>query len=112
MAEPQASERRRTTRVVPAQPLKVAIESEKGAPTVGVVADISDGGACVWTNAALGPGDDVLLRLSTARQEQLPATGRVVWKGGNGTGVSRYGIEWTHAGPPRVRLRLLIGTLR
>jgi hypothetical protein len=39
------------------------------------------------------------------------ASGRVVWKGGNGTGARRYGIQWTHAGPPRVRLEILIGTL-
>jgi len=112
MADAPAFQRRRAERIVPAQPVKVALETETNPLTYGVVADISDGGACVWTNAALGVGDDVLLRLSTVRQEQVPAAGRVVWKGGNGTGARRYGIEWTHIGPPRVRLKLLIGTLR
>ena len=105
------SERRRAGRVIPAQPVKIAIESETSPPANGVVADISEGGACVCTDASLSVGEGVLLRLSTARQEQLPAAARVVWKAGNGGGSRRYGIEWTHTGPPRVRLRLLIGTL-
>jgi Tfp pilus assembly protein PilZ len=112
MADVRGSERRRATRIIPAQPVKVAIETETYPLTVGVVADISDGGACVWTDAALGLGEDVLLRLSTARQEEMPATGRVVWKSRNDAGARRYGIEWTFSGPPRVRLKLLIGTLR
>lgn len=112
MAEASAAERRRAPRVIPAEPVEVAIESEANPVTPGVVADISKGGACVCTEAALGVGDDVLLRLNIARQEPVPASGRVVWKGGNGTGAHRYGIEWTHGGPPRVRLELLISTLR
>jgi len=112
MADARASERRTATRIIPAQPVKVAIETEAYPLTHGVVADISDGGACVWTDAALGIGDDVLLRLSTARQEEMPAAGRVVWKSLNDAGARRYGIEWTFSGPPRVRLKLLIGTLR
>ena len=112
MGDAPASERRRATRVVPAQPVRVAIETETNPLTHGLIADISDGGACVSTDATLAVGDDVLLRLSTARQEEMPATGRVVWKGGNGSGSRRYGIEWTFSGPPRVRLKLLIGTLR
>jgi Tfp pilus assembly protein PilZ len=111
MADASASERRRATRVVPAEPVSVAIETETNPLTEGVVADISKGGACVCTDAALGLGEDVLLRVSIARQQPLPASGRVVWKGGNDTSARRYGIQWTHAGPPRVRLEILIGTL-
>jgi hypothetical protein len=112
MVDPGATERRRTPRFVPTQPIRVAIEAENGPVTHGVVADISDGGACVWADAALGVGEDILLRLTTGREEPIPAAGRVIWKGDNGTGARRYGIEWTHAGPPRMQLKLLIRTLR
>jgi Tfp pilus assembly protein PilZ len=101
MADASASERRRAIRVVPAEPVSVAIETET---------NLTHGVVC--TDAALGLGEDVLLRLSIARQQPLPASGRVVWKAGNGTGTRRYGIQWTHAGPPRLRLEVLIGTLR
>ena len=111
MAYASASERRRAPRIIPAQPVKFAMETESNPLTYGIVADISEGGACVCTNVALGVGEDVLFRLNTNHHQQVPAAGRVVWKEGNGTGVRRYGIQWTHSGPPRLRLNLLIGTL-
>ena len=111
MADASASERRRAPRIIPAQPVKVAMETESNPLTYGIVSDISEGGACVCTNVALGVGEDVLLRLSTNHHQPVSAAGRVVWKDGNGTGARRYGIEWTHSGPPRLRLKLLIGTL-
>ncbi len=85
------------------------MESADGAMAYGVIADVSQGGACVRTDAELGVGDAVLVRLSFAREPQpVPATSRVVWKANEGGGTRRYGLRWNHVGPQRVRLGLLI----
>ena len=71
---------------------------EAGTPfAYGVVANISDGGACIWTNADLEAGRSVSLRLSFTRGSQpLDEEGVVVWgePPGPGAGV-RYGLQWS-----------------
>ena len=106
------SERRSATRVVPSEPVMVALENGEGPVARGVVANISETGACVRTDIGFPPGDELLLQLDFPR-EKLPvtATGRVVWQRGtsgeSGGGLG-HGLRWTYDGPHRARLRLLI----
>ena len=71
---------REAVRIVPRSPITVAIQ-DGGVPfAYGVVANISEGGACIWTDVSLEPGHDVSLRLSFPRGSQpLDAEGVVVW---------------------------------
>jgi Tfp pilus assembly protein PilZ len=92
-------------RVVPRSPVTVAID-ELGLPLAyGVVANISEGGACVWTDARFESGRRVHLRLSFARETQpLDAEGVVVWGGPHAEGgveSLRYGLRWTDTSPAR-----------
>jgi Tfp pilus assembly protein PilZ len=110
--EAEKSERRRAARVVPPEPVTVTMENGKGPVAYGIVANISETGACVRTDIPFTPGDELLLRLNFAREAQpLSATGRVVWASGpprEGNGGLRHGVQWTYDGPHRVRLRLLV----
>lgn len=71
---------------------------DAGAPfAFGVVANISAGGACIWTNALLEPGRSVAMQLSFPRGTQLlEAEGVVVWGQveDEAEGV-RYGLQWS-----------------
>jgi uncharacterized protein (TIGR02266 family) len=102
-------QQRSAVRIVPRNPITVALQ-RAGAPyAYGVVANISEGGACIWTNAALEPGTSVNLRLSFPKGSQpLDAEGVVVWSGSEGgpsaQGV-RYGLQWS-PDPERPRERL------
>lgn len=88
---------RRAVRIVPSSPISVAFQ-EAGTPfAFGVVANISEGGACIWTNARLQPGRSVALQLSFPRGIQpVEAEGVVVW-GQAEAGVEgvRYGLQWS-----------------
>src|SRR5262245_52095810 len=111
MAE-SVTERRRTTRVVPPEPVTVTMENGKGPVAYGIVTNISETGACVRTDIPFTVGEELLLRLSFAREAQpLSATGRVVWQSlpsGQAAGALRHGLQWTYDGPHRVRLRMLV----
>lgn len=70
----------------------------------GVIANISETGACVWTNQELDPGMRLSLRVSFANPPEVhEITGDVVWtdtSAGGGffhAGVKRYGVEWRDA---------------
>jgi hypothetical protein len=70
----------------------------------GVIANISETGACVWTNQELDPGMRLSLRVSFAHPPEVhEITGDVVWSDDNAgggffhSGVRRYGIEWRDA---------------
>jgi hypothetical protein len=94
---------RGAVRIVPRSPITVAIQ-EGGAPkSYGVVANISDGGACIWTDARLEPGTTLSLRLSFPRRSQpLDADGVVVWGEPRGEArARRYGVEWADRSSPR-----------
>ena len=109
------SERRRAPRVVPPEPVTVTMENGKGPVAYGIVSNISETGACVRTDVAFAPGEELLVRLNFAREAQpVSATGRVVWQSGppaEGNGAMRHGVQWTYDGPHRVRLRLLIKSM-
>lgn len=98
----------RARRVVPQQAITVAIDSPRQARSYGLVANISDGGACLLTDASIPLGESLTLELSFFREPQVvPAAGRVVWSSGSRTvGALRYGLKWT--GSPEGRLRELI----
>jgi PilZ domain len=91
---------RLTARIVPPQPITVAITEEGGAPLAfGVIADISEGGGCVWTDAHLSVEATLEFRISFARpSEMYSVIGSVVWGQdrlpGAGHGGRRYGIRW------------------
>ena len=73
---------------------------EAGAPyDYGVVANISEGGACIWTSARLEPGRRMALRLSFPKASQPLETDCVVvwsqWDGRPSSGGLRYGFRWS-----------------
>jgi Tfp pilus assembly protein PilZ len=103
---------RSAVRVIPRNAITVVIENEGLPFTYGVVANISEGGACVWTNGRFAVGESLHLRLSFAREpEPFEAAGVIVW----GDAVPqrnqdiRYGLQWESvASPSRERLLSLI----
>ena len=103
---------RRSVRVIPnpKTPITVAIEDEGLRTAYGVVANISEGGACVLTDGRFEVGRNIGLQLSFAREPQpLDAHGVVVWGGpvrAGTEGMLRYGVMWTEAQPPAIRDRL------
>jgi Tfp pilus assembly protein PilZ len=85
----------------------VAFESQRNPTAYGVVANLSQGGACVWTDARLDVGQHLQLALSFAREaEPVPTQGRVVWANPlSNTRNRRCGVEW-EAGPEPAGVRL------
>ena len=90
---------RNAVRIVPRNPITVALQEASTPFAYGVVANISEGGACIWTNARLEPGRSVALRLSFPRGSQpIDAEGLVVWEQPNAEGGAesvRYGLQWS-----------------
>ena len=85
-------------RAIPQLPMTVAFE-EAGEPfAYGAVANISEGGACIWTASQFEVGQELTLRLSAARQPQpFEAPALVVWGATDPTKESpahRYGLQW------------------
>ncbi len=102
---------RRHPRVVPDSPLTVAIWDRRGLCVgYGVVANVSPGGACVWTDGILPVGTRLSLRLSFSRPAEVhEVEGTVVWEGlGERMGdlaAHRVGVAWV-AAPPACEERL------
>jgi len=97
-----AAPRRQTARVVPPHPITVAIQEDSGAPfAFGVIADISETGACVWTDADLVVGATLAYRISFANPSDVQkAVGVVVWSEKahhDSLGTRRSGVAWVHA---------------
>jgi Tfp pilus assembly protein PilZ len=90
---------RSAVRITPRSAITVVIENQGLPFAYGVVANISEGGVCVWTNGRFGVGETVELRLSFAREPQpFVASGVVIWgdafpERGAGSDV-RYGLQW------------------
>lgn len=103
---------RNAVRVVPRSAVTVAIANQGLSLAYGVVADISEAGACVWTNGLFKPGEALNLRLSFANEAQpFQASGRLVWmEPRTGKGVLRCGVQWAPPGSKPSRLRTLIAT--
>jgi Tfp pilus assembly protein PilZ len=99
---------RSAVRLIPRNAITVAIENEGYPLAYGVVANISEAGACLWTNGAFHVGESLVLRLSFPHEPQpVQAVGRVVWEdaGRDEQGALRYGLFWTPSAP---RLKGLI----
>jgi Tfp pilus assembly protein PilZ len=101
---------RASDRFVPRRPVTVAFESKDSPRAYGVVANLSEGGCCVWSDAHLKAGQKVTLAVSFARASRpVPAPARVVWTGpGSKPGASRYGVEFDAAAAEYFHLRRLI----
>jgi hypothetical protein len=113
------TDNRRAVRVVPRRAITVAVADgglghETGLTRAyGVVANISETGACLLTNGVFGVGERLSLQLSFAR-EPVPfeTTGQVVWTGATADrGVLRYGLQFGET-PTRTKdqLRSLIAS--
>ena len=107
------TDKRRALRVVPRRAITVAID-ENGVPRAyGVVANISETGACVLTNGSFRVGERLVLQLSFAREPvPVETVGDVVWSGATqDRGVLRYGVQWAEGSrPSREHLRALISS--
>jgi hypothetical protein len=90
------TDKRRAVRVVPRRAITVAIDDHGVPRAYGVVANISETGACVLTNGAFHVGERLSLQLSFAREPTpIETTGEVVWTGAtHDRGVLRYGLQW------------------
>jgi Tfp pilus assembly protein PilZ len=102
---------RSAVRLIPRNAITVAIENEGYPLAYGVVANISEAGACLWTNGAFHVGESLVLRLSFPHEPQpVQAVGRVVWEDADRDeqGALRYGLFWTPSGPHTSRLQGLI----
>jgi len=100
---------RGAVRIVPRSPITVALQDEGVPYAYGAIANISEAGACLWTDTPLDAGRAVSLRLSFPRGSQpVDAAGIVVW-GDPGTGTRRFGLRWTdHSASRQERLNRAI----
>jgi hypothetical protein len=100
---------RQRARIVPPNPITVAIDDENGLPLgYGVVANVSDAGGCVWTDSRLEPGARLSLRVSFPHPAEVhEAAALVVWgdQGDDRAGcrMHRYGLRWSDASSSCVR---------
>jgi hypothetical protein len=97
-----AAPKRWTARIVPPYPITVAIEDDSDSPfAFGAIADISESGACVWTDADLTVGRTLSFRVSFANPPDVQkVVGVVVWTevaDHNAPGTRRSGVAWIHA---------------
>jgi len=91
---------RSSRRLTPRKPVTVALESGDATRAYGVVTNISETGACVVTDSAVGQGRIVLLRMSFYRHADLfEAQARVVWsgeeRGPSSTRAALQGVQFT-----------------
>ena len=106
---------RLTARIVPTRPITVAILEEDGKLVAyGILANVSEGGACLWTDGFLRVGMHLRLQISCAEPSEIQeANALVVWGQVCRTHTRetrKYGLEWQ--GTPlvaRERLNRLAG---
>jgi hypothetical protein len=97
---------RKATRVYPRGAVTAAIE-EFERVAIGVVANISEGGACICTDREFPIGEALKVRLSFGGVEQpVPLECYVIWCGHQPDQTYRYGLQWLH--PAGSELRRLI----
>lgn len=101
---------RQRARVVPPTPITVAIDDvDTGACLCyAVVANVSESGACVWTNGVLARDEEYQLRVSFANPPEVhEITASVVWEDegapADGVGMRRFGVRWRDAASSCVR---------
>lgn len=101
-------------RLIPRQPVSVEIDSDAISGMRGILANVSERGACVWAGGEFAAGEALVLRLGfTGEKQPFQAAGRVVWvdASGNQEGLRRCGLRWAHTvGPQHERLRTLIAS--
>jgi Tfp pilus assembly protein PilZ len=103
---------RGAVRLIPRHPVPVEIMTVGVAAARGLLANISENGACVWTETAFDEGEALVLRLNF-RGESPPfqMAGQVVWsdRTGHSANRGRCGVRWAFAeGPRHERLKALI----
>jgi hypothetical protein len=106
---------RQRARVVPPTPITVAIDEVGTGACLcyAVVANVSESGACVWTNGVLARDEEYQLRVSFANPPEVhEITASVVWEDpvspAAGLGMRRFGVRWRDVASPCVgRLREL-----
>ena len=109
-------ERRATDRFKPIKAISVAVHTDDGLPArFGIVADISEGGACVIMDVANYVGATVRLSLSLPSHRSLFSTpGKLCWirKDAECNGI-RYGVQFAPGpGTATDRLQTLIALSR
>ena len=78
----------------------MAIEDDRGLRVgYGAIANVSLGGACVWTNGRFSAGARLRLHLSFCQPPEVhEVSGIVVWEGSGertrDTPTRRFGVEW------------------
>ena len=98
---------RKAVRVNPRTAVTAALEEFDRAFAFGVVANISEGGACICTDGVFPVGRTLTVQLSFRGAEQpLPLDCYVVWSGTDTGDTFRYGLQWV--GPVGSELRRLI----
>jgi Tfp pilus assembly protein PilZ len=105
-------DKRTSVRIVPRRAVTALLEDQDLVPVaLARVADISEGGVCLWTDADLHAGDLLILQLSFPGElRPFQAAGRVVWTREGGEGA-QCGVAWAAtAGPQHARLTILIRT--
>jgi hypothetical protein len=100
---------RQRARIVPPNPITVAIDDENGLPLAyAVIANVSDAGGCIWTDSRLEPGARLGLRVSFPHPPEVhEAAALVVWgdegEDRAGSRMRRYGLRWNDASSACVR---------
>jgi Tfp pilus assembly protein PilZ len=97
-------------RLIPRHPVQVEIMSIEAATTQGMLANISELGACVWTESAYAAGEPLVLRLTFHGEIQpFQVAGRVVWSDCPSETRHRCGVRWAHtSGPHHDHLKTII----
>jgi len=95
---------RQRVRFVPPTPITVAVDDQESGLCLcyGVIANVSESGACVWTNGVLSTGSRLMLRISFAHPPEVhEVAGVVVWENSlpgdapvQPPGLRRFGVEW------------------
>jgi Tfp pilus assembly protein PilZ len=104
-------DKRTTVRFVPRRPVTALLEDQDLVPVaLAQVADISEGGVCLWTDAEVRAGDLLILQLSFPQElRPFQAAGRVVWTRGADAARGQCGVAWAATtGPQHARLSILI----
>jgi hypothetical protein len=95
---------RQRARVVPPTPITIAIDDVDTGLCLcyGVIANVSESGACLWTNGVLARGEEFRLRVSFANPPEVhEVIASVVWEdqapAAGGMGMRRFGVRWSDA---------------
>jgi len=105
MERPQ---RRKTNRFSLTPSLHVSVETPEGPSVPGTVRDLSEGGIGLAIQRPFEPGDELILEVADEPARRFLATARVIWSQPREGGLQHVGLEWTHQGPNRARVKALV----